>query len=84
MLGSGEFGVVRKATFEDSDRGINCEAAVKTAKSQHGSNDSNALMLISEINIMRSVGAHPNIVEVIDFCTDIMSPGKENAKILFS
>ena len=78
-LGSGEFGVVRKATFEDSDRGINCEAAVKTAKSLHCNNDSNALMLISEIHIMRIVGTHPNIVEVIDFSTDIMPPGKENS-----
>ena len=70
---------MRKATYEDSNRGINCVAAVKTAKCEasRSKNDSNASMLISEIMIMTIVGSHPNIVEVIDFSTDIMLPGKK-------
>jgi len=80
LLGSGEFGLVRKATFEDSNRGINCVAAVKTAKcrARDFQQNSNASTLISEINIMKIVGSHPNIVEVIDYSTDIILPSKKN------
>jgi len=79
-LGSGEFGLVRKATYKDSERKINCLAAMKTAKCNNLCfRDFNALMLISEINIISIVGSHPNIVEIIDYGTLIMLPGKKNA-----
>lgn len=65
-LGSGAFGVVRKGYLMRNNKVIEC--AVKMLK-RHGT--VNELRdLYNELNIMASVGNHPNVVSLIGACSE--------------
>ncbi|KAL9961359.1 hypothetical protein ACROYT_G030281 [Oculina patagonica] len=65
-LGSGAFGVVRKGYLMRNNKVIEC--AVKMLK-QHGT-ELELRDLFNELNIMASVGNHPNVVSLIGACSD--------------
>jgi len=65
-LGSGAFGVVRKGYLMRNNKVIEC--AVKMLK-RHGT-VAELRDLYNELNIMASVGNHPNIVSLIGACSE--------------
>ncbi|XP_068737530.1 angiopoietin-1 receptor-like isoform X2 [Montipora capricornis] len=65
-LGSGAFGVVRKGYLMRNNKVIEC--AVKMLK-RHGT-ENELRDLYNELNIMASVGNHPNVVSLIGACSE--------------
>ncbi|CAH3018175.1 unnamed protein product [Porites evermanni] len=65
-LGSGAFGVVRKGYLMRNNKVIEC--AVKMLK-KHGT-VTELRDLYNELNIMASVGNHPNVVSLIGACSE--------------
>lgn len=65
-LGAGAFGVVKKGFLMRNNKVIEC--AVKMLK-KHGT-ELELRDLFNELNIMASVGNHPNVVSLIGACSD--------------
>ncbi|XP_025266682.1 tyrosine-protein kinase receptor torso isoform X1 [Camponotus floridanus] len=66
VLGSGAYGIVRLASFQD-EFGVMTDVAVKMMKDDPTVEDIKSFQ--QEISIMRSAGQHPNIVSLIGYCT---------------
>lgn len=66
VLGEGAFGLVKKGILTNSD-GKEMEIAVKMLKDKPSLVDFNEFRC--EIEVMKSVGEHPNIVGLIGHCT---------------
>ncbi|KAM0906443.1 hypothetical protein ACQ4PT_016754 [Festuca glaucescens] len=62
LLGQGGYGTVYKGLYGDGQ-----VIAVKTFHPQHGMNDN---VLESEIEILRRVHHHPNIVQLVGYCSE--------------
>ncbi|XP_054739173.1 tyrosine-protein kinase receptor torso [Anastrepha obliqua] len=66
ILGEGAFGLVRRGTYNDGKSGVR-EVAVKMLKDRPSTDDVRAFR--REIEVMKSVERHPNIVGIIGHCT---------------
>ena len=64
-LGEGEFGTVVKGELADSI--YKTEVAVKMLKEGHS--DDEMINLISELEVMKRIGKHQNIINLIGCCT---------------
>lgn len=64
-LGSGEFGKVMKAEMVDGD--YKKMVAVKMLKEGHS--DDEVMNLVSEMEVMKHIGRHMNIINLIGCCT---------------
>lgn len=76
VLGEGAFGLVRRGLYHHDKQDVKCdrdgcghfrEVAVKMLKDQPSVDDIRAFR--REIEVMKSVGRHPNIVGIIGHCT---------------
>ncbi|XP_011198952.3 tyrosine-protein kinase receptor torso [Bactrocera dorsalis] len=66
ILGEGAFGLVRRGIYNDGKSGVR-EVAVKMLKDRPSADDVRAFR--REIEVMKSVERHPNIVGIIGHCT---------------
>jgi tyrosine-protein kinase receptor torso len=67
QLGEGAFGVVKKGYLENSDGSVGDLVAIKMLKENAGFTDIRQFRL--EIDMMKSVKRHPNILSIIGHCT---------------
>ncbi|OXA43985.1 Fibroblast growth factor receptor 2 [Folsomia candida] len=68
-LGEGAFGEVCQATAHGIiDRGVTTTVAIKTLKNTHS--DADMIDLISEMETMKELGKHPNIINLLGCCTE--------------
>ncbi len=66
VLGEGAFGLVRRALLIYPDSHV-AECAVKMLK--HSATDREMAHLLSEMEVMKKIGCHPNIINLIGCCT---------------
>lgn len=64
-LGEGAFGVVMKASMDTPDG--TKTVAVKMLREDH--NDEDVKILVSEMEVMKRIGRHPNIINLLGCCT---------------
>jgi len=71
-IGEGQFGEVWRyiANQKDGQKYV----AVKQLKDRAGLGDRERLELIAEIEIMKSVNAHPNVIKLLYYCADGFEP----------
>ncbi|CAB4065285.1 FGFR1 [Lepeophtheirus salmonis] len=67
ILGEGNFGKVFKANMNNSKSGTCHEVAVKMLKEGH--TDSDVIDLVKEVEIMKKVGSHENVLSLVGVCT---------------
>lgn len=68
VLGEGEFGLVMKGEAHDMDKmGSSTIVAVKMLKEGHSDQDVQAL--VSEMEVMKMIGKHKNIINLLGCCT---------------
>lgn len=64
-LGSGEFGIVMEAEY--STENYKKMVAVKMLKKGHS--DDELMNLVSEMEVMKRIGKHKNIINLVGCCT---------------
>lgn len=62
-LGDGEFGIVFRGEINRT------QVAVKMLKDEHNDKDDEIINLISEMEVMKRIGKHKNIINLIGCCT---------------
>uniref|UniRef100_A0A1I8NXG9 receptor protein-tyrosine kinase n=1 Tax=Stomoxys calcitrans TaxID=35570 RepID=A0A1I8NXG9_STOCA len=67
VLGEGAFGLVKRGIYKDSKMSTSYEVAVKMLKDHPSGDEIRAFR--REIEVMKSVEKHPNIVGIIGHCT---------------
>jgi len=72
-IGEGQFGEVWRYIARQKD-GNGEIVAVKQLKQRLGSGDRERLELIAEIEIMKSVNNHPNVIKLLNYCIDEFEP----------
>lgn len=72
-IGEGHFGEVWRYIARQKD-GKESFVAVKQLKYRAGLGDRERLELIGEIEIMKSVNSHPNVIKLIGYCIDEYEP----------
>lgn len=72
-IGEGQFGEVWRYIARDED-GRGELVAVKRLKHQIGSGDRERMDLIAEIEIMKSVNSHDNVIKLLHYCAEGSEP----------
>lgn len=72
-IGEGQFGEVWRYIARQKD-GSESVVAVKQLKDRAGLGDRERLELIAEIEIMKSVNDHPNVIKLLNYCIDEYEP----------
>lgn len=72
-IGEGQFGEVWRYIARQRD-GLESFVAVKQLKNRVGLGDRERLELIAEIEIMKSVNDHPNVIKLLNYCVDDFEP----------
>lgn len=72
-IGEGQFGEVWQYIARQKD-GSESYVAVKQLKNRAGLGDRERLELIAEIEIMKCVNNHPNVIKLLNYCADDYEP----------
>lgn len=72
-IGEGQFGEVWRYIARQKD-GSESVVAVKQLKNRAGLGDRERLELIAEIEIMKSINNHPNVIKLLHYCADEYEP----------
>ena len=64
-LGSGEFGIVMKGELNHE----NCKSMVAVKMLKEGHSDDELMNLVSEMEVMKQIGRHKNIINLLGCCT---------------
>lgn len=72
-IGEGQFGEVWRYIKREKD-GHDVVVAVKQLKNRTGLRESDRLELIAEIDIMKSINNHPNVIKLLNYCADDFEP----------